>query len=567
MPQLVPGLESYTPVPPSTNDTVDSPADSPQEAWSYFDPSPEESTIVPPPEEPSVTPHKFSEYLPLLEGSNTVPPAHYGRTLVLCFDGIENEFDQENSSIVELFTLLKKDDRKKQMVYYQAGTGARSRKVVTPFMAGVSKTLDKAVAWNLDAHVMDGYEFLMQNYCEGDRICIFGFSRGALTARCLIGMIHRVGLLPAWNRQQVPFAYKMYADPKYSQKEAKRFKRVFSTDVDIEFVGVWDAIDSVGLIPRTLPLTRSNRVVRTFRHAMSLDERRAKFKARMSHRDEEDSDDEGTHASDYTEDQISKEQGLKKLLEHQHQFGSEKLMFEALKEKYSKDRTKKTDVWFAGCHRDLGGESVDSATEYSLSRIPLRWMIRECFRTNSGIIFDAELLRDMLGMEPDHLYPEVLERPKSLDIDPDVDVIKSRKDIKSGHFSKPVVPGSRQHTSHSHQHLLSSSETTVGDNSSRFYDQEQERELADLLSPIHDPLSMKPLWWILEIVPLFQRTGGSLGINWGRGRVIPEPRPDERVLVHRSVQFRMEAADRRGTRYEPKAENWKQLAENIEWVD
>lgn len=45
---------------------------------------------------------------------------------------------------------------------------------------------------------------------DGDRICIFGFSRGAYTARALAGMIEKVGLLPSGNHQQVPFAYRMY---------------------------------------------------------------------------------------------------------------------------------------------------------------------------------------------------------------------------------------------------------------------------------------------------------------------------------------------------------------------
>ena len=49
----------------------------------------------------------------------------------------------------------------------------------------------------------------MQNYEANDKICIFGFSRGAYTARALAGMIHKVGLLPRCNHQQVPFAYAM----------------------------------------------------------------------------------------------------------------------------------------------------------------------------------------------------------------------------------------------------------------------------------------------------------------------------------------------------------------------
>ena len=49
----------------------------------------------------------------------------------------------------------------------------------------------------------------MQNYEANDKICIFGFSRGAYTARALAGMLHKVGLLPRCNHQQVPFAYAM----------------------------------------------------------------------------------------------------------------------------------------------------------------------------------------------------------------------------------------------------------------------------------------------------------------------------------------------------------------------
>lgn len=47
---------------------------------------------------------------------------------------------------------------------------------------------------------------------EGDKICLIGFSRGAYTARALAGMLHKVGLLPAHNQAQIPFAYKWYKD-------------------------------------------------------------------------------------------------------------------------------------------------------------------------------------------------------------------------------------------------------------------------------------------------------------------------------------------------------------------
>lgn len=53
-------------------------------------------------------------------------------------------------------------------------------------------------------------------------------------------MILQVGLLPACNHQQVPFAYRMYArDDDQGWKQSTTFKKAFSIDVDIDFIGVW----------------------------------------------------------------------------------------------------------------------------------------------------------------------------------------------------------------------------------------------------------------------------------------------------------------------------------------
>ena len=98
----------------------------------------------------------------------------------------------------------------------------------------------------------------------GDKICIFGFSRGAYTARALAGMVHKVrgilpvdlfsqvlcsrvphqvGLLPACNHQQVPFAYKMFSrEDETGWSQSNAFKKAFCVDVDIEFIGVWCAV-------------------------------------------------------------------------------------------------------------------------------------------------------------------------------------------------------------------------------------------------------------------------------------------------------------------------------------
>jgi len=119
-------------------------------------------------------------------------------------------------------------------------------------------------------------------------------------------MLYKVGLLPPSNVQQVPFAYKMYTrNDETGWNQSTKFRKTFSREVAIEFIGVWcvyilvleqcpsyhagfcrDTVDSVGIIPKQLPFTGSNRIVRTFRHALSLDERRAKFKANMWNRPE-----------------------------------------------------------------------------------------------------------------------------------------------------------------------------------------------------------------------------------------------------------------------------------------
>jgi len=52
-----------------------------------------------------------------------IPPVHRSRTLILCFDGTGDQFDEDNSNVVSLCSMLKKDDSDQQMVYYQAGIG------------------------------------------------------------------------------------------------------------------------------------------------------------------------------------------------------------------------------------------------------------------------------------------------------------------------------------------------------------------------------------------------------------------------------------------------------------
>ncbi|KAL0562898.1 hypothetical protein V5O48_019180, partial [Marasmius crinis-equi] len=290
-----------------------------------------------------------------------------------------------------------------------------------------------------------GYEFLMQNYEAGDKICIFGFSRGAYTARALAGMIHKVGLLPRCNHQQVPFAYEIYSR---GEKQSGAFKQAFSIDADIELLGLWDTVGSVGIIPKRLPLDAR---VKYFRHAIALDERRVRFKPDLC----EDLPKDQQHL------ELSPGATPKAKPEPVHKkFGSESNG--DLERQYSGDDGPDApveEVWFAGCHRDVGGGAVANRTRHSLARIPLRWMIRQCFLLKTGILFHHEMLK-CVGMDPERL-----------------------------------CPCTRQGSAMTQDSLLS---FWTGD-----FVNEEDEDRQDAIMPIYDRLGKKQTWywWILEVLP------------------------------------------------------------------
>ncbi|KAJ3814915.1 hypothetical protein EV368DRAFT_61310 [Lentinula lateritia] len=468
--------------------------------------------------------------------SNVVPPltAHPFRTLVLCFDG----FDSDNSNIVQLFSTLKKDDKDTQMVYYQAGIGTyTSPQIATPMMAKFSKVriqrsrsrrvLIKRMGsgWYLDAHVMELWA--PNNYFLGDFLLtpdhdqiklaiVFAFLvfHGAHTLP--EGMIHKVGILPACNHQQVPFAYKMFTrDDEIGYAQSAAFKKAFSVDATIEFVGVW-----------------SNTLVKTFRHAVSLDERRAKFKANL-----------WNSPSDVNTNNI--EETGKHSHHHHHHLDREYLRF-------FKDPNQKTDieeVWFAGCHCDVGGGSVSNTETTNLARIPLRWMIRQCFKTNTGILFNSEGLRS-LGLNPSSLWPKVEPRPA---------------------LTAPVTPSRIRPIPRNPPPLISQdlSQDLSKGGSRSIYKTEEELDWEDSMSPIYDQLSLAPGWWALEFLPVKNKFHDGSGkflteieCNLGRARKIP--RQKQGVKIHRSVKMRMEAQYENGKKYIPRAKFDPQY---VTWVD
>jgi len=247
------------------------------------------------------------------------------RNLVLCLDGTSNQYEANNTNVVKLYAMLDRAHTDQQIAYYQPGIGTMApASVWGRIRRWIVKELDLAMALFLSRHVRNAYHYLMRYHQEGDRIYIFGFSRGAYTARAVAAMVHKVGLLTEGNEELIPCAWDMFA--KQSDKTiAEGFKKTFSRDVPIHFLGLWDTVSSVGWVwdQKHLPFTQNNPSVKTVRHAVALDERRAYFVQNLW----------GTIPADLEQ------------------------------------------LWFPGVHCDVGGGYPEDRS--GLSAIALKWMVEK----------------------------------------------------------------------------------------------------------------------------------------------------------------------------------------------
>ncbi|KAF0329371.1 sporulation associated protein [Colletotrichum asianum] len=145
-------------------------------------------------------------------------PGKKKRNLILCFDGTGNDFtaSEKDTNVVKLLSMLDRN-HEDQFHYYQTGIGTYNvnektvhKNTFQEVLSTVERTIDEGFATTFDAHIMAGYRFLMRYYETGDRIYMFGFSRGAYTAKFLARMVYSVGLLCRGNEEMVPFAYRLY---------------------------------------------------------------------------------------------------------------------------------------------------------------------------------------------------------------------------------------------------------------------------------------------------------------------------------------------------------------------
>jgi uncharacterized protein (DUF2235 family) len=243
------------------------------------------------------------------------------RRLILCFDGTWNT-PESDTNVWRLYSAVPDVHAgyDRQVKFYDKGVGTDKG----------MRVLGGALGLGLDANVLDGYCWLAQQYspgggttvefagesgiADGDEIYLFGFSRGAFTARSLCGLIGRCGILrrdqfaagggdadlrsirrehsvvqQAWELYRIPSAQLVRDSAAQARVEA--FRREHSYRVKIRFVGVWDTVGALG-IPTSLPLslargryqfhdTELGRLVEHAYHAMAIDEHRKSFQATL----------------------------------------------------------------------------------------------------------------------------------------------------------------------------------------------------------------------------------------------------------------------------------------------
>ena len=169
------------------------------------------------------------------------------KNIVVCCDGTGNEFAEQKSNVIKLYKTLLCDAC--QITYYHPGIGTMgARNALTGIGKWWTRLIGLAFGYGISDNVADAYQFLMRKFKAGDRIYIFGFSRGAYTARALCGMLHIVGLLTEDNEALIPYAIRMIKSSRIDFQVAADFKKTFSRECKPHFLGLWDTVSSVGWV-------------------------------------------------------------------------------------------------------------------------------------------------------------------------------------------------------------------------------------------------------------------------------------------------------------------------------
>lgn len=250
------------------------------------------------------------------------------KRIVFCADG--TWFNPlNNTNVYRLYKAL--EVSAEQVTYYDDGVGADA--------TGLAHILDGAFGAGLLQKIQDGYTKIAHVYEPNDQLFLFGFSRGAYTARCLAGMIATCGLpTGTFTNDCVTQAFAAYRNPSQRAAILAGLGACNLQPATIQMVGVWDTVGSLGIPAMFGGIdqkkygfldTALHPCIKNAFHGIALDEKRAQFPATL------------------WDEPAANGQTLEQ-------------------------------VWFSGCHCDVGGGTSPTGpavTGTSLCDIPMGWMI------------------------------------------------------------------------------------------------------------------------------------------------------------------------------------------------
>lgn len=280
------------------------------------------------------------------------------RRLAIFFDGTAND-ESSNTNIFKLYELVTDKVEKSRLgTFYIEGVGANA------------KVIGMGTGWGIGYRVKLAYKYLANTYRKGDQIYLFGFSRGAYSARILASMLYHVGLPESPNRStlgddDVAAIFDAFKGDLTREERKLAAKRAVAAidglppfkPVDITFMGLWDTVEALGVPDYQENVVLPNKRygdqlcnVKRAAHALALDDDRARI---------------------FTPILLSRPH----LLEH-CTVGEENAPW-SLSPEGVKDRLNQVvdEVWFTGAHADVGGGYKNKDT--GLGAISLNWMVEK----------------------------------------------------------------------------------------------------------------------------------------------------------------------------------------------
>lgn len=300
------------------------------------------------------------------------------KNIVICADGTGNSFGRQVSNVARMIKFLALDSPSRQVVVYDQGIGTDARRwreivefrdnpkaeaILDPealhVLPGPHESWFKPAEWialwrglafgyGLKENVSQMYLELAKLHEKDDRVFLFGFSRGAFTVRALAGLIYRCGLPQCRHAdltRRFERAWELFVPMHPLESKTEEFRATEGQrECPIHFLGIWDTVKSYGgLRPIMLPHLRHNPIVAYVRHALAFDERRGWFDATTWGRLDLDRKPDAAWSR------------LSEPVRHQI------------------EQQDIEEVWFRGCHSDIGGGDREEQS----ARIALRWMLGE----------------------------------------------------------------------------------------------------------------------------------------------------------------------------------------------